>query len=58
MSMEEYKYESEYQAPEYSIVDKKIVGKMVITTVIMDGDWEQFETPLNTFRAGQELEDK
>ena len=50
-------YESEFQAPNYTIVDKRQVGLKVITTVIMDGQMIEFEADRATVTAGKKLED-
>jgi hypothetical protein len=39
-------YESEFVAPDYTIVDRKIIGNKVITAVIMDGEFIEFEKDL------------
>lgn len=36
---------SEFAADPYSVVDRRVFGTMVLTTVIMDGEWMEFERP-------------
>ena len=50
-------YESEFQAPPYSIVDKREVGLKVITTVIIDDQLVEFEALRQTVIDGNQLED-
>lgn len=50
-------HESEYQAPTRSIVKREIVGNKVITTVFMDGIFQEFEASFKLRAEGALLED-
>ena len=44
-------YESDFSAPEYTTIEKRTVGNRVITTVVLDGEVMEFESPLSTTMA-------
>lgn len=40
-------YASEYSAPIYSIASRKVIGRKVVTTVILEGELIEFEKNTN-----------
>lgn len=43
--MPEHEEPLAHETPPYSILDRKLAGLMVVTTVVLDGEVMQFERP-------------
>ncbi len=48
-------YRSDFEAPEYTVVDVKRVGDQVIRTVVMDGEVQEFVASRTLYLEGNVL---
>lgn len=48
-------YKSEFEAPPYSVLSKVGEGTSIVTTVILDGELQQFVAPMSLRAAGMLL---